>query len=346
MRNQDTQIAQPNSFGRRKSKVLTRFVLSGFVIATVGSTGCKTASNMPGAGFLGLKKTPSAETLAGQGPSVTYPPTPGTNFNPTAIVSKSAGTGGASNVQNGSVPGNAALANGYAANANSAPTAGTAGPTTGPAGGAASATAPSYVTGGWGSGAPAKPATGVPSIGMPQSGMPASTPPSFANNTYSPPANTAMTMPGNSMPYTMPGNASIPNYGQNTYTPPPMTSSYANIDIPGYGPSTGANSAAGAGSAYQVANANGATGYGGTTSNPYVTPAGTSSGQSAPAMPTQMAGGFTIPSLGGSASTNGTSTGATGTGAGSNQGYRPGSTAGATSYPNTPYTAPNGSMYR
>lgn len=53
-------------------------------------TGCR---SMPGAGMLGMRGEPSAEALAGNGPTVTYPAPPSASATPEAIASVAGGTG-------------------------------------------------------------------------------------------------------------------------------------------------------------------------------------------------------------------------------------------------------------
>lgn len=60
------------------------------VAAMVGLTGCR--SSMPGMGMFGFKSEPSADALAGVGPTATYPISPSAGISPEAIASTAAGT--------------------------------------------------------------------------------------------------------------------------------------------------------------------------------------------------------------------------------------------------------------
>ncbi|XZE54617.1 hypothetical protein SH139x_000590 [Planctomycetaceae bacterium SH139] len=349
---------------------LQRLMLAGCAIAVASSTGCKTGSPLPGASLFGWNKTPSAEMLAGQGPSTTYPAPPSSQLNPTAIASTAAGTGAPAGgtgtfgdveaYAGTTVPNSAATANGFAMG-NSTPAT--------PAGFAGTANSSTATN-------------AVPSYGntMPSYGnTPASygnMPPSYANAAPSY-ANAAPSY-GNTPPSY--GNTP-PSYG---YTPPTSAApksgysggpQYAGVaatnspaaNSPTAAPNYGYTPAAGGPSGYRTADASAAPGYsapnmatGGATSsspttsspppsnyaipdygtistatdNPYAmpsTPSTTDSQASSPAA--QMAGGANA--------TESNSSSVTPT-----SGYRPGSTSGATSYPSTPYTTPSGSMFR
>lgn len=289
-----------------KRTTLQRLVISGCALAALSSVGCKTGMSVPGASMLGFKKQPSAETLAGQGPTTTFPVSPSNTFTPNAIASKSAGTG----TTNTTVPQGAAAANGFATtNATTAPTS----------------APPSYAMSGWGN---------------PTSGTQPTTAPGFA------PGGTA---------YQMPGQASVPSYAPptsfnqsgtvlaaGTTTPNPYSQPSTYMPPAGTFAQPGAGNFAG--SPYGAAAA---------SSNPYAVPAGQPS-NTTPAMgqfdpqAARVAGGFAMPQ--GSTTTAGGTMNPMGTtspaGTTAPATFRPGSTAGATSYPATPYTTPNGSMLR
>jgi hypothetical protein len=310
-----------------KRIALHRLVMGGLAIAVVGSVGCKTGVKMPSVPMLGFNKSPSAETIAGQGPSTTFPVTPGTSATPNAIASKTAGTG--INTQSG-VPQGAAAANGYASLAQTKPTS----------------AAPSYATGGWG-GTPS--ATGAPNTAVAANATGAT--PSYAGTApgYANPSNT-------NAGYSMPSTASVPSYGgtPSGYAAPSYApSAYTPSNLASYGATpgntNGASPYAGSNPAY-VADASGVPGYSGATYNQYTTPANAPSygavGQTsntASGGGTQVAGGFSMPTSAAPTSAPAMGTGNAGA---APAGFRPGSTAGATSYPNTPYTTPNGSMFR
>lgn len=66
-----------------------RVALFGCAVAAVSSTGCRSASPM---NMFGWNREPSAEALAGSGPTVTYPVPPSKTAKPQAIESIAAGT--------------------------------------------------------------------------------------------------------------------------------------------------------------------------------------------------------------------------------------------------------------
>ena len=68
-----------NKFSKR-----TFIFAAGCAASAVMMTGCR---SMPGAGMFGMRGEPSAEMLAGQGPTVTYPAPPSAKATPEAIAS-------------------------------------------------------------------------------------------------------------------------------------------------------------------------------------------------------------------------------------------------------------------
>ena len=289
-----------------KRTTLQRLVISGCALAVLSSVGCKTGMSVPGASMLGFKKQPSAETLAGQGPTTTFPVSPSNTFTPNAIASKTAGTG----TTNSTVPQGAAAANGFATTTN----------TTAPSNPyAPPSSAPSYALAGWGNSSTAGQPTATP--GYAPSGTAYQTPSQASVPSYTPPS--AYNPSGAALA----SGATTPNpYSQpNTYTPP--TNTYAQPNTGNFASSPYGTSAP--------------------SSNPYAAPAG-QPGYTAPntgaydPQTARVAGGFTLPQ--GSATTAGGTMNSMGTAAPTT--FRPGSTAGATSYPSTPYTTPGSTMVR
>lgn len=314
-----------------KRTLLQRLVVSGCALAVLSSVGCKTGMSVPGASMLGFKKQPSAETLAGQGPTTTYPVTPSNNFTPNAIASKTAGTGMTAGAGTGqtTVPQGAAAANGYAVAGYN-----TTGATTPSNPYTATNSAPNYATSGWGG---TSAASSTPTAGS-------SAVPSYAGGSY------AGTTPG----YNTPTQASIPNYGATPSGYPSGVPSYAGNTTGSTNPYSQPSSYTPPAPSYGTAGgsyAGTSAATAGTSSNPYATPPG-GFNYSAPntttypeAQSARVAGGFTMPPS--STTTAAGTSGATGTTGGTAPAtFRPGSTAGATSYPSTPYTTPSGSMYR
>ncbi len=73
-----------------KTKYASKWLLTGCATMALLSTGCR---SMPGMGMFGMRGSePSAETLAGSGPSTTYPPPPSASVTPEAIASIAGGT--------------------------------------------------------------------------------------------------------------------------------------------------------------------------------------------------------------------------------------------------------------
>jgi hypothetical protein len=64
------------------------------VAALTATSGCR---SMPGRNMFGIRSGPSAEALAGNGPTSTYPAPPSASATPEAIASIAGGTGGPSN---------------------------------------------------------------------------------------------------------------------------------------------------------------------------------------------------------------------------------------------------------
>lgn len=99
----------------------------GIVAALTSMTGCR--SSMPKFNMFGFKSEPSADSLAGSGPTTTYPLSPSSTVSPESIASAAAGTGApsgltpqTSNVASTTTPGSmaatptnqaAAAANGF-----------------------------------------------------------------------------------------------------------------------------------------------------------------------------------------------------------------------------------------
>src|SRR6056297_2489037 len=75
----------------QKRTKLQQQLLIATCAAAIGTTaGCRSA--MPKWNLFGSRSTPSAETLAGQGPTNTYPAPPSKNASPMAIASIAGGT--------------------------------------------------------------------------------------------------------------------------------------------------------------------------------------------------------------------------------------------------------------
>ncbi len=69
-----------------------RIAVCGILIVSITSTGCRSGWKMPTPSMLSFKKKPSAETLAGKGPTMTAPTSPATSQTPSLM----AGTNGKS----------------------------------------------------------------------------------------------------------------------------------------------------------------------------------------------------------------------------------------------------------
>lgn len=77
---------------QKRIKLSQQLLVAGCAGMLLASTGCRSA--MPNWNMLSWRSTPSAETLAGDGPSTTYPAPPGENATPDAIASIAGGTAG------------------------------------------------------------------------------------------------------------------------------------------------------------------------------------------------------------------------------------------------------------
>ncbi|MCA9138118.1 MAG: hypothetical protein KDB00_15205 [Planctomycetales bacterium] len=75
---------------QKQTKLSHPLLIAGCAGMILVSTGCRSA--MPKWNMFSWRSTPSAETLAGNGPSVTYPAPPGESATPDAIVSYAGGT--------------------------------------------------------------------------------------------------------------------------------------------------------------------------------------------------------------------------------------------------------------
>ena len=75
----------------------------GAIVVLTSMTGCR--SSMPKFNMFGFKREPSAEAIAGVGPTATYPVSPSAGLTPEAIASTAAGTGAPSGMkpQTGSI---------------------------------------------------------------------------------------------------------------------------------------------------------------------------------------------------------------------------------------------------
>lgn len=319
--------------------LLRKILLSSCALAMMSSSGCKSGPSFPGFGWT---RQPSPETLAGNGPTTTYPVPPSASNTPSAIASKAAGTGTTASStptttpqpQTGSVPSSAAMANGYTG-----------------FGASGAAPQPNSLTN-------RQSAPGFAANPSPSSLQPSTTSntpsPSYSN----PPSfNTSPSFAG-----TAPSYATPPGYT----TPPTYTAPPSYIPPSGYTPPQS--------NPVNVASAAGTPGFGAPAA--YSVPGGV------PASSTSQAvGGFALPSATtapeASASTTAPPSGFTLPGIATQPpatqptatstlppsitstpsstvpssapapgGYRPGSTAGAVSYPTTPYTTPSGSVYR
>ena len=71
-------------------KLAGKWFLSGCAAIALGSSGCRSA--MPGMNLFGMRSEPSAEALAGTGPTTTYPTPPSATATPEAIASVAGGT--------------------------------------------------------------------------------------------------------------------------------------------------------------------------------------------------------------------------------------------------------------
>ena len=74
-----------------KKKLKQQLLVTGCAAIVACSTGCRSA--MPKWSMFGMRKSPSAEMLAGNGPTHTYPAPPSESSTPSAIASVAAGTG-------------------------------------------------------------------------------------------------------------------------------------------------------------------------------------------------------------------------------------------------------------
>ncbi|KAA5545344.1 hypothetical protein FYK55_06725 [Roseiconus nitratireducens] len=77
---------------QKRTKLQQRLLLAGCATAMFASTGCR--SGMPSWNMFGSRNQPSAEMLAGNGPSTTYPAPPSESATPHAIASVAGGTQG------------------------------------------------------------------------------------------------------------------------------------------------------------------------------------------------------------------------------------------------------------
>lgn len=136
----------------RRHRALKRLCL---VVLIASVTGCK--SSLPKPNMFGFKREPSAETLAGSGPSTTYPVSPSMGLNPEAIASTAAGAAAPSGLK----PQTGNLAGG--------PSYGQASPQAPATNGAAAA-----ANGFYGAALPATPGSTAPSTNLP-AGMVAKT---------------------------------------------------------------------------------------------------------------------------------------------------------------------------
>jgi hypothetical protein len=75
---------------RMRIKQQQQWMLFGLATAVITAGGCR--SSMPQWNLFGFRNRPSAETLAGNGPTTTYPPPPSETATPTAIASVAGGT--------------------------------------------------------------------------------------------------------------------------------------------------------------------------------------------------------------------------------------------------------------
>ncbi|MCC9602789.1 hypothetical protein LOC67_19740 [Stieleria sp. JC731] len=73
-----------------RKQLRTQLLVTGCAAMVACSTGCRSA--MPKWNMFGFRKAPSAEMLAGNGPSHTYPAPPSSSATPMAIASNAAGT--------------------------------------------------------------------------------------------------------------------------------------------------------------------------------------------------------------------------------------------------------------
>jgi hypothetical protein len=71
---------------RCKIRKVQAWACCGLIAVTVGSTGCKTGWKMPGASLFSWTKKPSAETIAGAGPSMTTPQSPALSQSPSLVA--------------------------------------------------------------------------------------------------------------------------------------------------------------------------------------------------------------------------------------------------------------------
>ncbi len=86
-------ISRPSRSPQAHSKSLRSMAWRTGLLAAVASTsltGCKSA--MPKFNMFGFKREPSAEALAGSGPTSTYPTSPSSGVTPEALASTAAGT--------------------------------------------------------------------------------------------------------------------------------------------------------------------------------------------------------------------------------------------------------------
>lgn len=317
------------------------------LIALTSMTGCR--SSMPKFNMFGFKSEPSADALAGVGPTSTYPVSPASGISPEAIASTAAGTAAPSGMKpqtsniaaaagSTTPPGTpatnpaAASANGfYGASGTKPSTAATPASyasATGPSGGFTYGQNPNAgktnagiaaIPAGYAPNKPAVTASGLPAY--------AQTTPSTATAT---PAATATT----------PAYTAVPGYPLPGGTMPPATtvpvsaapSQFASAPAPSAAPSSPT-----------------------TTSPPaFAMPplAGSTAASSTPSSSTTTGGGFTMPTDAAAPTTNvaslPSSPRAAAPTAPSTGGYKPGSTAGAVSYPagDYPSTGQSDTFYR
>jgi hypothetical protein len=316
-----------------KHALLRKVLVSSCAMAMMGSSGCKSGPSFPSFGWT---RQPSPETLAGNGPTTTYPVPPSAGNTPTAIASKAAGTGTTANStpttvaapQTGGAPPYAAVANGYTG-------FGASGTTPQPNSLMNRQTVPGFA---------ANAAPGTP--------QPASTP-NTPSPTYSnPPSfNTSPNLAGTANNYaTPPGYAAPPNYTTpSAYAAPQNTpvnvasaagtpgyGAPAAYSIPGGTPAPSASPAVGGFALPSTAAPPDASGSTAATQSGFTLPGMAAQPPTTLSTTTSALPPSVTPSPGSTAPSSGTAPG----------GYRPGSTAGAVSYPTTPYTTPSGSVYR
>ena len=77
---------------QKRTKLQQQLLVAGCATMVIASTGCRSA--MPKWNMFSSRNTPSAEKLAGNGPTITYPAPPSESATPDAIVSVAGGTVG------------------------------------------------------------------------------------------------------------------------------------------------------------------------------------------------------------------------------------------------------------